>query len=62
MSELKKCRNDLCDRQVRTSVAYCCNACSLADEGSYEIHESGFLGHPADCNARHAERGAWLRG
>ena len=58
MTELKKCTNELCDRAVKTWVAYCCEPCAQADEGHYEIHETGSpLGHTSYCETRHAERG-----
>lgn len=56
-TDFKPCTNELCDRAVKISVAYCCEPCARADEHHYEIHESGLLGHTADCAERHAERG-----
>lgn len=56
MGELKPCDNNLCDRQTSSGAAFCCHPCGLAHEGSYEIHESGILGHTDGCNQRHAER------
>lgn len=47
------CQNPLCDRACPHSVAYCCQGCALADEGHYEIHPDGLLGHSAVCNERH---------
>lgn len=56
--DFKECNSGIaCGRSVSASVAYCCWACSKADEGGYEIHESGLLGHSQDCQERHAERG-----
>jgi hypothetical protein len=55
--ELKKCTNSLCDRAVKSWTAYCCEPCAQAQEGRYEIHEDGPLGHTLSCQARHAERG-----
>lgn len=53
---LKKCDKPDCVRQVRKGVEYCCGPCRTADEGGYETHEDGPLGHTIGCNARHAER------
>lgn len=55
--EFKKCTNKLCERRIKTSVAFCCHPCSRAEEKGYEIHESGPLGHTQDCNERHKDRG-----
>lgn len=46
------CANDLCEHLTRSGIAYCCSACATADEGHYEIHESGLLGHTDQCQAR----------
>lgn len=54
--ELKACDNPLCERQTSAGAAYCCDGCSRAHEGRYEIHEDGILGHSAGCNERHAQR------
>lgn len=59
MTELKKCTNPLCDRAIKDWTAYCCEPCAQAHEGSYEIHETGPLGHRPSCEERHAERGAY---
>jgi hypothetical protein len=55
----KQCTNPLCDRKIKTSVAYCCYPCSKAHEDGYEIHEEGILGHTRDCNERHKDRGPY---
>lgn len=59
MIELKKCDGELCQRAVKTSVAYCCDPCFLASQRHYEIHETGPLAHTLPCDQRHAERGAY---
>lgn len=46
------CRNELCDRKIVGGAAYCCAACSLADEHKFEIHE-----HLTTCNELAALRG-----
>ena len=53
------CSNAVCDRWVSPSVAspYCCTGCQLADDGHYETHEDGLLGHSKFCNDRKKERG-----
>lgn len=53
---LKPCLNPLCDRLVTMSVAYCCHPCGLANEGHYEIHPDGPLGHTDLCEQRRRER------
>jgi hypothetical protein len=57
VTEFKKCANNLCERRVKTSVAFCCYPCHRAHDKGYEIHESGILGHADSCNERHKERG-----
>jgi hypothetical protein len=52
---MNKCRNPLCNRETNGRVAFCCRGCGLAHDGRYEIHESGPLGHSAECNCREAE-------
>lgn len=49
----KPCDNELCDRDTSSGAKYCCDGCARADEGQYEIHESGFLGHSPGCDERH---------
>jgi hypothetical protein len=53
----KKCTNTLCLRQIRESVKYCCYACELAHQGSYEIHETGPLSHSVACDDQADRRG-----
>lgn len=57
--ELTVCRKPDCLRKIKSTVAYCCEACWRADKGGYEIHESGVLGHGDVCNRRSGERGEW---
>jgi hypothetical protein len=57
--EYLPCTNELCLRKVRAGVAYCCEACSMADEGHYEIHADGILGHSEDCTDRNTTRGEY---
>lgn len=52
MSDYRPCRNELCDYLVAGSAAYCCAGCARADEGGYEVHESGMLGHSPACARR----------
>lgn len=52
MTEFHKCRG--CDRL--TTALFCCASCAHADEGKYEIHEDGLLGHSAGCTKRHQQR------
>lgn len=56
IQKYQKCENPLCDRLVKIGIAYCCGACGDANDGHYEIHESGPLGHSEFCNQRHSER------
>lgn len=60
--EMKKCNNGLCDRQTKKGIVYCCAACAQANEGHYEIHPDGPLGHSESCDQRHDERGVWPTG
>ena len=53
----KPCDNPLCDRLCSSRVAFCCHACGLANDGKYEIHEDGPLGHHEDCTKRHRSHG-----
>jgi hypothetical protein len=46
------CANPLCEHHVRPGLAYCCAPCAQADEGHYEIHESGPLAHTDECRKR----------
>jgi phage terminase large subunit GpA-like protein len=48
----KRCDNPECGRRVGGAVEYCCAPCRQAHEGKYEIHESGPLGHSAECEGR----------
>lgn len=52
-----KCYKPDCMRKISTGSRYCCGPCGTADEGGYEIHEAGPLGHTPSCNQRAAERG-----
>lgn len=54
--EVKFCENPLCNRITPVGILYCCNGCSQAHSGKYEIHEDGPLGHSPQCNERHAAR------
>lgn len=63
MPELTKCGNRNCDRL--TTADYCCEACRIADEGRYEIHETGPLAHSEPCDKRNEQRqtmraGDWI--
>lgn len=53
--DFQKCATPACNRQVKTWVQYCCGACAIAHEGSFEIHE-----HTALCDGRDAERGPYV--
>lgn len=55
--QLKACANELCHARTSRSSLYCCDSCYRADEGGFEIHENGPLGHSASCLARQRERG-----
>lgn len=59
IQEYHKCKKPDCFRKVSKGSLYCCYACSIADEGRYEVHESGQLAHSDDCNQRKSERGEY---
>jgi hypothetical protein len=56
----KKCNNPMCQRITTIRSAFCCAACGAANDGRYEIHEDGPLGHSNSCNERHLERGEFV--
>ena len=59
---LRPCKNPACGRVVpanflgQRQVEYCCSGCASADEGGYEVHPDGPLGHGAGCDERWAQR------
>jgi hypothetical protein len=52
LRQYKPCANPSCQFVVPTSTVYCCVGCDLAQQGGYEIHESGMLGHGSWCARR----------
>jgi hypothetical protein len=51
---LKWCNGQLCERMTSAGAAFCCDPCSRAADGGYEIHEGGPLGHAGSCGERWA--------
>lgn len=58
--ELKKCKTEVCDRQVRVQITHCCIHCVMADQRMKENPGwSTIISHTEDCNSRHLARGGF---